>query len=472
MTGPAGTGRSANPFTVLPSSITVSPRQAAVGQLVTITLSNLPNPTKVTFNGTAANFTANSDGTLTAPVPAGATTGPVRVINGFVGANADFTVNPLCDPTVLEQELYMDRVEVVEDPRTVFPGPWSFGFLMQWLANSQDPHVVSEFVKHWILQFRDVNRAPNGAPIQPRPAATQLLAQWPTIAGTTDLDMAAAPFRLLAIVNRLDLEITPDQSASLPGNPQVQAGEGRFVFGILGGGGPGGFPLQATAIFEYQLPITTDRDRKFWLSKWHELNALAYPSPEFNKKLEEITRLFSADRYAGKVNGSALNQLRTNEIPFGGVWELREFHLNAANNLLEETNVNQTPDLRFNGTQALADWVNQNRDAIIAGTHAVPMTFNGAPFKGGSAINPSPFFTWDVPGLAPDDPARQNFSLNTCNGCHGGGNGSPDLPFLMVGPRNPGQVARRARFLVQDLLNRANGPAGFRNKLVNTFCAD
>jgi hypothetical protein len=47
---------------------------------VTIDGSNLADATAVSFNGTAAEFTAESSGTsITATVPSGATTGPITV---------------------------------------------------------------------------------------------------------------------------------------------------------------------------------------------------------------------------------------------------------------------------------------------------------------------------------------------------------------------------------------------------------
>ena len=66
-----------------------------------------------------------------------------------------------------------------------------------------------------------------------------------------ELDLDRAPVTLEAIVNRLDVR---DLSVG-------SGGEGRFVFGI---NGPGGFPLQATLIFEYNLPAKTYRGRELW----------------------------------------------------------------------------------------------------------------------------------------------------------------------------------------------------------------
>lgn len=57
-----------------------SPASGPVGTVVTIDGSNLADATAVSFNGTAAEFTAESSGTsITATVPSGATTGPITV---------------------------------------------------------------------------------------------------------------------------------------------------------------------------------------------------------------------------------------------------------------------------------------------------------------------------------------------------------------------------------------------------------
>jgi hypothetical protein len=71
----------------------------------------------------------------------------------------------------------------------------------------------------------------------------------------------------------------------------------------------------------------------------------------------------------------------------------------------------------------------------------VPATFEGAPFQGGSSLNPFTF--WSAPNIVDND-ARQLFSLNTCNGCHGQETGTT---FLHIALRFPGQVTQLSGFL-------------------------
>ena len=89
----------------------------------------------------------------------------------------------------------------------------------------------------------------------------------------------------------------------------------------------------------------------------------------------------------------------------------------------------------------MADYVNQNQAVILTQLHTVPPTFEGQPFQTGSSINPITF--WSAPGIVDND-ARQLFSLNTCNGCHGAETGTA---FLHVAPRFLGQQSQLSGFL-------------------------
>ena len=72
----------------------LQPQSGPVGTPVTILGTNLSGATSVTFNGTAAIFNVVSNGEITTTVPAGATTGTVKVTtsSGAVSSNTDFQV--------------------------------------------------------------------------------------------------------------------------------------------------------------------------------------------------------------------------------------------------------------------------------------------------------------------------------------------------------------------------------------------
>jgi uncharacterized repeat protein (TIGR03803 family) len=79
----------------LPAFVQTLPTSAKVGAKVTILGTNLKGATSVSFNGTAATFTAKSTEIITT-VPSGATTGTVSVTmpSGTLSSNAAFRVVP------------------------------------------------------------------------------------------------------------------------------------------------------------------------------------------------------------------------------------------------------------------------------------------------------------------------------------------------------------------------------------------
>jgi hypothetical protein len=330
-----------------------------------------------------------------------------------------------CTEVNESRELMIVDLGVVEDAaRTTGDGVWSFKHLMEAMAPSasEAPAMVERMFSSWLT-----DQTVNGHVVPARPSIQELvLSDWPRLDGA--LDLARAPVRLLAIVNRLDLR---DLSKG-------QAGEGRFVFGVLDGSGAA---TQFTMIFEYALPASTADDVLNWAGRWHALNALTPGSADYNATLEGITEGF-AGRNAdpGGVNGSALNQIRTNEIALAFPWELREFTLSGSGTLQPDT-VQLTPDSSFMGQAIVADFVNQNEGTILEERHDVPDTFAGVAFLGGSSINT--LGPWSAEGITNNE-ARHKFSLNTCNGCHGN---ETNTVFLHINPREPGTPATLSGFL-------------------------
>jgi uncharacterized protein (TIGR03437 family) len=72
------------------------PASGNVGATVNILGTNLTGATSVTFNGTAATFAVVSSSEITTNVPAGATTGEVKVVTpgGTLSSNVSFRVLP------------------------------------------------------------------------------------------------------------------------------------------------------------------------------------------------------------------------------------------------------------------------------------------------------------------------------------------------------------------------------------------
>jgi hypothetical protein len=95
VTNPGGTATSMSNFMVTSPTISgFSPTSGPVGTTVTITGTNFTGVTAVKFNGTAASFTVDSDVQITATVPLGATTGPIKVKTPTAAATSttNFTV--------------------------------------------------------------------------------------------------------------------------------------------------------------------------------------------------------------------------------------------------------------------------------------------------------------------------------------------------------------------------------------------
>jgi hypothetical protein len=342
------------------------------------------------------------------------------------------------------RELLIRKLEVVEDPiRTVAnpastdprSGAWTFGRLLQNAAPS--PEQATEFVER-VFQSWQTDQTVNSFTIPARPTISSVLSGWPR-RGDGRIDIHRAPVRLLAIANRFDLRDLD----------RGHAGEGRFVFGVLGEFGQ---PLEFTIILEYQLPASTEAQALEWAQAWHALSTHSLPSEQYNTALQALTERFTARNAApSRPNGSALLRLRSNEIALSFVWELREFTL-GADGFLQPATVKLTPDGRFNFSDELAQFINANEATILAERHDVPESFNGAPFLGGAIFNNIDF--WSASNITNPE-ARHKFSLNTCNGCHGFETGTG---FLHVGPRGPGQESFLSGFMTGvDVFDPVNG---------------
>ena len=83
------------------NSTSFLPISGIVGSTVNIYGGNFTGTTSVSFNGTAATFTVNSNTLITVTVPANATTGPISVTNasGTTISNDTFTV-PIPPPSI------------------------------------------------------------------------------------------------------------------------------------------------------------------------------------------------------------------------------------------------------------------------------------------------------------------------------------------------------------------------------------
>lgn len=324
------------------------------------------------------------------------------------------------------REMLIVNPFVIENKARVLPkGPWHFSTLMRNMlpANATDQDF-SRFTIKWLRQWEQV-RSVNSFPVTTRNSVRNLiLCPWLNASNNRKdcsgsyLNPELAPFRLLAIVNRMDKYHEGSQDG----------GEGRFVFAALSKPTANPLdrtnaPLSFTLIFEYQLTLAPGRGVNEWAGQWHvlgddRLSCTTYAGCEpYRVRLESITRAFSQRNINPRhPNGNPLNQMRTNEFLYGSpTWELREFKLGGSgtNVSLTQVPVQQTPDPSLNKTDQLEQLVTANQKAVVDGTFTIPTGYLGGAVSE-SLVNE---FKWTFSNRV-SETVRFNFSKMTCNGCH------------------------------------------------------
>lgn len=430
----------------------LDPLSGNAGSEVTI-LGKFQSVTSVRFGELeATSFTVAADGkSILAVAPAGVLTAPITVQDASTSVVSSQVFESLCDPTIQnEKSLVINEITVVEDPvRTSFSyanpdsGVWSFPFLITQMLPAGK--TIDEFLHAWFDEWKNVSTL-NGFAVGPRSAIDTIVNNWPKRDDGT-FDLEKSPFRLLAITNRMDLR------------SDTNAGEGRFVFGIVDS--INGIQ-QFTVILEYKLPLVKNETLGGWTQRWHDLSLEQIPSEKYNKKLASITRRFATQRFNGIfTNGNAIGQVRTNEIALASPWEMREFRLDAISGLLKQTTTAQTPDVSFNKTATLDQFMLDNSSAILDGSYVVPSTMLSG------AIQVVPTTKWKgVSGSTVPENVRHEFSLGTCNACHSGETGTL---FTHISPRDLVSPAALSAFLIGDEVRRA---ADLKSLVVENLCTD
>lgn len=359
-----------------------------------------------------------------------------------------------------ERVLMIRDLAVVTDPvRTWNPctgagnpnGVWTFNHLMTQMANQTasgiDPSI---FVERWLAHWQ-ANQTINTHVVPARLQVNNIILNpWPK-RPDTHIDLAQSPFRLLAIVSRVDLRRTTSGGGSYGGSATgnfLDAGEARFVFGLVDK--RFGCTVSPFAvIFEYRVPKCECELVKRWAQGWVNLAALVPGTAAYNDSLQVLTEQFvRSNANPTKPNGSALGQLRTNEISLAGPWELREFQLTQFPfSFLNETTAADTAIDAFNNSVTFDNWIltavapaltPPNFQDPIPG---VPLFFGGNNFLGSNPQTLGTNFFWRVTnplvpalsasgGANPTNWGRHRASLAACNGCHG----RESRPALTVAP--------------------------------------
>jgi len=320
------------------------------------------------------------------------------------------------------KELLVVNRSVLMDRRArndIAGAPWSFRTRLEELAGSAT--AASALASAWFEQWKTVTSVGvDLAPVTPRPKVDDvLLTPWRSLGGygATELPLASAPFRLIAIVNRIDLR--SDALACSGG-----AGELRFVYAVTNPTTKAA--LAMTVIVEIPYPAT--RTPQEWAKAWHALGEVPF-GDAYNEKLATLTSAVTKDAKPDTW------LVRTNEIAFGGdalklPWEMREFALE--NGRLTQQALTATPRIELNRSPSLIAWAKENKKAVVDGSYVLPSAF-----QAGAAPIQNSWFTWDMPGL--ESTTQKALSLGTCNGCHGGATSENSLRFQHISaPDTPG----------------------------------
>jgi hypothetical protein len=238
------------------------------------------------------------------------------------------------------------------------------------------------------------------------------------------LDLTQAPFRLLAIVNRMDLGQQPGI------NPN---GEGRLVFGLTSASAddPSSSGMSMTLIFEYHLPPPMTVTQ--WAQTWHELGSYTAFDEGYNSALQAVTDQFVLrSAMPEQPNGSALSQSRTNGNVLFWAWQMRQFQI-GIDGEMHGASVRNTPDPSLNGSAVLTQFLQQNTFPVQNNDYLLPDNML-------SGTVDELLYNWSFPGV--DSATQLAFTKGTCNGCHASGANPPvDLAFhvspLRQGPSYP-----------------------------------
>jgi hypothetical protein len=401
------------------------------------------------------------------------------------------SVLPASTQQAWDQSLFLRSPAVVLDPaRTWDPctgagtqgGVWTFAHLIREMANGSGK-TPEDFVKDWLSLWLN-NYTVNGDVVAARTQMfNQVIQPWATASGvvatlvtdatgvrsvnlTGPLNLNVAPYRLEAIVNRIDLGTTTHGGGgygSVTGSP-VTAGELRFIFGVVQPNpwGAGGTEATCgrklfTTIFEYGVPGTGCQAVVSWAQKWTQLQTFSGFTPAYLTLLQSMTESVVLHGAAPtKGNQNAINQVRTNEVQLQfPQWELREFTLTnenpvagtdvPANGELRTHTVALTPNEAAISPAGADPAVNAEvLGPVTAGlelpvtlpnhcesSFAVPFFLGGNPFRGGNALSGGVGANFWLANMAPATPngicARHQFSLNTCHGCHRSDSGTTGL---------------------------------------------
>ncbi|MFO0723360.1 MAG: hypothetical protein U1E65_06235 [Myxococcota bacterium] len=325
----------------------------------------------------------------------------------------------------------------------------------------------------------------------------RILSQWPQ--GDGD-----GPFRLLAVVNRLDLAGDLDSRGGgvFAGAERRWFGEGRLVFGLKADL-DAHTPYPMTLIMEYRLPALSETvvggntvysvdpnfshvsgpasnaawidGRARWAKVWRSLSRYQPSDPNYQAALLNVVKLFAtADNHLALRTGERVRDLSTGALT--DEFEYREFYLNDAWNLATRK-MRREPILCSQGSDTLAARVGAEWDPVADNFHFTYMlgdrkmedpevqelsdrcgggaylSPDGLPYgqdlkSGGFGLRAK--FTrfkastvWTIDNLG--ESQRHQTAAGTCSGCHA--TETNNLGVFHISPRLEGADAQLSAFL-------------------------
>ena len=328
-----------------------------------------------------------------------------------------------------EKELTVRDLSVIDDPtRSLDPcvaseeplPAWSFGRIMRSVSQQAGESDASAFVKDWLDTWTQ-EQVVNGHLLRPVGIDQIVTVPWLAASGGERLDLGRAPFRLLAIVNRLDLnEFRMEYVAT------------DFFCE----------PMHFWVIFEFELPTASIQDLRALAEAWHALGILPF-GEEYNAALQSITdQLISAPlKHVNTVEEEASID----------EWNYRSFAI--AGQSLVNVPLFQSPDVRDDRSPELISWVNDNQDDILADRHIVPVGL-----LGGDTRN----LDWTGTGFQDPLEVRHHFALATCNGCHAG---ETATDFVHINRRRRGEQSMMSEYLTGETILDPGGETRTFNEL-------